>query len=975
MKTIYKKLLLLLVILPFSVLAQSGLSGIVTDKTTKQPLPGVNVVIQGSSTGTQTDFDGKFQLPKLKVGDKVLVSYIGYKNQTITYNSQKEVSIALEEESNQLQEVVVQVGYGNVKKKDATGSVAVITTKDFNKGPVVAVDQMVQGKVAGLQVTSAGGSPGEGGIIRIRGGASLTANNDPLYVIDNVPVEKNGVEGGKNPLATINQNNIESVTVLKDASATAIYGSRASNGVIIITTKKGKSGEMQVNYNANASVSTISKQADVLTAEEFRNYVNTYGNAKQKALLGTANTDWQKEVFRTAYGTDQNIALSGGNDLLTYRASLGFTDMNGLLKKDNFLRNTVGANLVGNFFDKHLHIEVNNNTSSMKNNYSEKGAIGSAISYDPTQPVYNPDGTYFQWYNSNLTANTLAGKNPVGLLNNKNNFGNAFNSVGNIQAEYKLHFFPDLKLVANLGYEFRSGRSFGNTASDYYLNSEKGDSYIKTESKKNRLMDLFFNYKKDLKFLDGYVELTSGYSYQNFKREYSNEDYDAATAITKVGVVTPEIVNLQSYFGRLSLNIQNKYLLTGTLRRDGTSRFDPANRWGNFPSVAFAWKMNEENILKDSKTINNLKLRLGWGITGQQDVTVYPSIPLYLASDTAAQYQIGNTFYTTYRPQPYNASLKWEETETINAGLDFALFNNVLTGAIDVYQKNTSDLLAKVPNPAFFGFSNYDNYNVGKIRNKGVELSSEIKIIRNDKLNWSVGGNLTVQESKITGLIPGSSSVGLQAGDAIDGGVDNHVQINQVGYTPNSFYVYEQIYNSNGKPIDGAFVDRNGDGKVNSEDLYIYKKPTPDLYYGLYTNLTYNKWDFSMTWRGSINNYVYNNVDSNKGWQNQILIRDTDLSNGVSEVLNTNLNYKGSERFLSDYYIQNASFIKLDNMTFGYNFNKFLGYDASSRVSLGGQNLLIITKYKGIDPELEKGLDKSIYPRPLMVTLGLNVNF
>ena len=975
MKTIYKKLLLLLVILPFSALAQSGLSGIVTDKTTKQPLPGVNVVVQGSSTGTQTDFDGKFQLPKLNVGDKVLVSYIGYKNQTITYNSQKEVSIALEEESNQLQEVVVQVGYGSVKKKDATGSVAVITTKDFNKGPVVAVDQMVQGKVAGLQVTSAGGSPGEGGIIRIRGGASLTANNDPLYVIDNVPVEKNGIEGGKNPLAMINQNNIESVTVLKDASATAIYGSRASNGVIIITTKKGKSGELQVNYNANVSVSTIAEQADVLTSDEFRNYVNTYGNAKQKALLGTANTDWQKEIFRTALGTDQNVGLSGGNELLTYRASLGFTDMNGLLKKDNFFRNTIGANLVGNFFDKHLHIEVNNNTASMKNNYSEKGAIGSAISYDPTQPVYNPDGTYFQWYNSNSTANTLAAKNPVGLLNDKNNYGNAFNSVGNIQAEYKLHFFPDLKLVANLGYEYRSGRSFGNTAADYYLESEKGDSYTKTESKKNRLMDLFFNYKKDLKFLDGYVELTSGYSYQNFKREYSNEDYDAATSITKVGVVTPEIVNLQSYFGRLSLNIQNKYLITGTLRRDGTSRFDPANRWGNFPSVAFAWKMNEENFLKDSKTINNLKLRLGWGLTGQQDVTVYPSIPLYLASDTAAQYQLGSTFYTTYRPQPYNASLKWEETETINAGLDFTLFNNVFTGAIDVYQKNTSDLLAKVPNPPFYGFSNQDNYNVGKIKNTGVEFSSEVKLIRKDKLNWSIGGNLTVQKSEITDLIPGSPSVGLQAGDAIDGGVDNHVQINQVGYTPNSFYVYEQIYNADGKPIDGAFVDRNGDGKVNSEDLYIYKKPTPDLFYGVYTNLTYNNWDFSMTWRGSINNYVYNNVDSNKGWQNQILIRETDLSNGVSEVLNTNLNFKGSERLLSDYYIQNASFIKLDNLTIGYNFNKFLGYDASSRVSLGGQNLLIITKYKGIDPELEKGLDKSIYPRPLMVTLGLNVNF
>ncbi len=956
-------------ILPFALLAQSTLDGTVVDTKTKQPIPGVNVLLQGASNGTQTDFDGKFKLSNIKKGDNIIFSYIGYKNATVAFNNQQSLLIALEEDSNELKEVVVQVGYGSVKKKDATGSVAVITTKDFNKGTVVGVDQMVQGKIAGLQVTTQGGSPGEGGIVRIRGGSSLNANNDPLYVIDGVPVDKEGIKGGKNPLATINQNNIESVTVLKDASAAAIYGSRASNGVIIITTKKGKAGEMQVNYNGSLSVSSIAKKAEVLSADQFKDFINTYGSSAQKAIVGTQNTDWQNEIFRTAIGTEHSIAVSGGKEYLTYRASLGLSDLNGLLKKDNFFRNTIGANLIGKFFDNHLKIEVNNNTSSMKNNYSEKGAIGAAIAYDPSQAIFNADGTYFQW------SSTLAGKNPLSLLNQKRNFGLAYNSVGNIQTEYKLHFFPKLKLVANLGYEYRQGRGFGGTDSDFGFTSEKGDSYNSTESKKNRLMDLFFNYKQDVSFIKGSIELTSGYSYQNFKRVYQDENTDGNSGITTVGVSTPEIVNLQSYFGRLVFNIYDKYLITATLRRDGTSRFAPEFRWGNFPSVAAAWKLSDENFVKNSKSISNLKLRLGWGITGQQDVTVYPSIPLYLTSNTTAQYQIGNTFYSTIRPQPYNPSLKWEETETLNAGIDFGFFDNRLTGSVDIYEKRTKDLLAFVPNPAFFGFSNFDNYNVGNLKNQGVEFSSDYKVVRSDEFNWNIGGNITFQKSNVTNLIPGAPSVGLAAGDAINGGIDNKIQINQVGYTPNSFYVYEQIYDENGKPIDGAFVDRNGDGSISNADLYIYKKSTPDIFYGFYTNLSYNKFDFSMSWRGSLGNYVYNNVDSNLGWQNQLLIRETDLSNGVTEVLNTNLTFNGSERYLSDYYVQDASFIKLDNVSIGYNFDKFLGSNATSRVSLGGQNLLIFTKYKGIDPEVEKGLDKSIYPRPIIVTLGLNVNF
>ncbi len=971
MKTIYKKLLFLLLLLPFCVLAQNTFSGSVHDKVSGQPLPGVNVNVQGSARGTSTDLDGKFQLSNVKKGEKIVFSFIGYKSQTVDFNNQKALTIALEEDASQLKEVVVQVGYGTVKKKDATGSVTTISTKDFNKGPVVAVDQMLQGKVAGLQVTSNGGSPGEGATIRIRGGSSLNASNDPLYVIDGIPVD-NGIQGGKNPLATINQNDIESVTILKDASATAIYGSRASNGVIIITTKKGKSGEIQINYNGNLSVSTIAKTADNLSPYQFRAYVGGNGNNAQIALLGRADTNWQKEIYKTAIGTDHNVSLSGGSDLITYRASMGFTDMKGLLIKDSFQRTTLSANVIGKFFDNHLRVELNNKSSLMENNYSNQGAIGAAVTYDPTQAIYNADGTYHQW---NYATAPLAGANPVSLLNQFVNRGSSTRSIGNVLTEYKLHFLPDLKLVANVGYDYQSGRSFGNTSLDYYNTSTRGNSYNKTEDKKNVLMDLFLNYKKDLSIIKGSVEFTGGYNYQNFNRTYDNRSTTYSTGITVADVTTPEIINLQSFFGRGIFNIADKYILTATLRRDGTSRFAPAYKWSNFPSVAFAWKIKDESFVKNVESISNLKLRLGWGVTGQQNVTTYPSIPLYLNSNTAAQYQLGNTFYTTVRPQPYNSNLKWEQTTTSNAGLDLGFFNNRLNATIDVYEKRTQDLLAYIPNPSFFGFSNYDNYNVGSMKNQGIEITGEVVPVKTDDITWSIGGNVTLQNSKITSLIPGASNLGLPSGDTINGGIGNQILVNQVGYAPNSFFVYEQAYGVNGKPINGVYIDRNADGKIDNGDRYVYHKPAADIFYGMFTNVAYKNWDMSMSWRGSWNNYVYNNVDSALAWSGQVLIRNTDLANGVTNLLETNFTTATTQRYLSDYYIQKANFIKLDNVTIGYTFKKVLDNKVDAKLSIGGQNLLILSPYKGIDPEIANGLDKNIYPRPRMYTLGLNVNF
>lgn len=978
MKTIYKKLLILVLLLPLSVLAQNTVGGTVLDKMSGQPIPGVNVNVQGATNGVSTDFDGKYQLSNVKRGDKIVFSYIGYTNTVVDYVAQNSLNVSLQEDANQLQEVIIQVGYGTVKKKDATGAVTVLTTKDFNKGPVTSADQMIQGKVAGLQIINGGGSPGESATIRIRSGSSLSAGNDPLYVIDGVPVNNGGIEGGKNPLSTINQNNIESITVLKDASATAIYGSRASNGVIIITTKKGKAGEIQVSYNGNLQVSEVTNRVDALSATQFKDFVAANGSVAQQKLVGASDTNWQDEIYRTAIGTDHNIALSGGVDNVVYRASVGYANLNGILKRDNMERSTLGVSVTGNFLDKHLKIEVNNNTSLIKSNYSNRGAIGSAINFDPSQAVRNADGTYFQWYASPTEINQLAGRNPLSLINQQNNFGNSYRSIGNIQTEYKMHFLPALKAVANFGYDQLTGTGSGGTNAEF-LNGLNGSGYNNTykniESRKNKVMDLYLNYNKKVDAINTQIDVTGGYTYQDFQDSKNKSNYNFQNDVTTIESFTPSRINLQSFFARTNITIADKYILTASYRRDGTSRFTPDYRWSNFPAVAVAWKLNEESFLKDVSSISTLKLRGGWGITGQQNIGIYPSIPLYLASNNTAQYQLGNTFYTTYRPQPYNSNLKWEETTTVNAGFDYGLFNNRFTGSVDLYKRTTKDLLLNTFNPSFFGFSNKDNYNIGNIDNKGIELLAEVIPLRTADLEWTIGGNVTFQDSKITKLTTTQPNTpGIDVG-GIAGGTGNTIQNHQVGYSPNSFYVYEQAYGADGKPIDEVFVDRNKDGLITEQDKYRFHKPAADVFYGFNTSVTYKNFDMGMNWRGSWGNYMYNNVDSNFGTYNNVLLRQTDLSNGVANLLETGFTKSNDLQLHSDYYIQDASFIRLDNVNVGYTFNQKPNSTSLVKLTLSAQNVLLITKYEGLDPEISDGIDNNLYPRPITFTLGLNVNF
>lgn len=981
MKTIYKKLLLLLLLLPFSVLAQSTLNGTVSEKTSALPLPGVNVTVEGTQNGTATDFDGRFKLSNVKKGDKIVFSYIGFKDYSIVFDAQSEIAVSLEEDSSELEEVVV-IGYGSVKKKDATGAVTNVTAEQFNKGPLVSADQLLQGRVAGLQITNGGGEPGGGSLIRIRSGSSLNANNDPLYVIDGVPVDAGGggVEGGRNPLANINQNDIASMTVLKDAAATAIYGSRASNGVVIITTKKGKSGDVQISYNGNFQVNEVVKTVDVLNGDQYRSYVNDFGNVNQIALLGTGNTNWQKEIYRTSYNTDHNISLSGGSDNIVYRASLGYSNLNGLLKHDNFERTTMGANITGNFFDNHLKIEVNNKTSIIKNNFSEKSAIGAAIAFDPTQPVYqdNAFGGYFQWANPTSGAYEVnASRNPVAFLEQKHNFGTTYRNIGNIQTEYKIHSFEELKLVANFGYDYASGRSFGYTDDDYVVPAEAGSEYRRQQDNQNKVMDLYFNYNKTVDGLNTNFDITGGYNYQDFRYNTTSFNYDAANDVLNPANPVRERLNIQSFFGRATFTIADKYILNGSFRADGSSRFQKDNRWGYFPAASAAWKISEENFLKESTIVSDLKLRASWGITGQQDTgSRYPSYPLYSNSTNTAAYHIGYNpdgspiYIQTASPLGYNQDLKWEETTTLNIGVDFGFFNNRLQGAVEVYQRKTNDLITFAPNPQGVNFSNAANYNIGNLENKGVEVSFDAYPIRNDKMTWRIGGNITFQNSEITSLT--ESKAGFNVG-GISGGTGTTVQNHQVGFAPSSFFVYEQAYDASGAPLDGVFVDRNGDGIINADDKYRFRKPAADMFYGFNTDFTYENWWFSMSWRGSVGNYNYNNVYSNFGNQSNALPSNGNyLNNAHTSILDANF---ASPRYESDYYIQDASFLRMDNVTIGYTFKNVFSEGTDMRLTGAVQNVFLITGYKGIDPENTSGIDNNLYPRPRTYTLGLNVNF
>lgn len=983
-KNYLKKILLFSMAFCFSlaVAAQNNgsLNGTVLDSK-GEGVPGATVKLSRNNKITATDIDGKFSFTGLEAGSEtVVVSSIGFKTTTNTVEliagQGVSISVALKDDAINLNEAVV-VGYGTTQKKDLTGSISSVNSKDFNKGANSTPEQLVTGKISGVKITSSGGAPGSGSRIRIRGGTSINASNDPLIVIDGVPIDNNSISGSPNPLSLINPADIENITVLKDASSTAIYGSRAANGVIIITTKKGESNKFKVELNSVTSYYKIIKYADVLSADDFRKVVNDSGTTTQKSLLGASNTDWQKEIYQSALSFDNNITFSGGIKQLPYRLTLGYLSQEGILKRAKLDRFSVGLQTGKDLFNKNLNVDVNAKFAQSKSFFPDAGAIGSAVSFDPTQSV-NSDtaayGNYFEWLDNSNKPITVATRNPVGLLNQRDDESTVNRFIGNIKLDYKIPMVKNLRAILSLGTDVShsSGTVYvpATAASSF---TQKGVDNQYQQDKTNQLFDFYFNYTKDLSKIKSKLDVTAGYSWQFWHTEspsYPGLNAEGDT-ITPVEFDSDTENGIISFFGRVNYTLMEKYLFTVNFRNDNSSRFSKDNRAGYFPSAAFAWRISDESFLKNSKVISQLKLRVGYGIVGQQDgIADYAYIANYSQGTSTAQYQFGNQYYYVLRPDAYDPNLKWEETTTTNGGIDFGFYNGRINGSFDLYKKETEDLLAVIPNPAGTNFSNTILTNVGSLENTGFEITLNFLPIVKKNFSWEVSTNFSYNKNEITKLSKAASDTSDILVGGISGGISQTVQVQSVGYPVYSFYVYEQKYGDDGKPLEGKYVDRNGDGIINSGDLYRYEKADADYTLGFSTTFNYKRWALTTSLRGEFGNYMYNNFHSNAGSYQNVGGSVKALSNLSTSYLDTKFK---TPQYLSDYYIENASFVKMDYLALGYNFKKFFGEKLGLRATFSIQNVLTITDYTGIDPEIAGGIDNNIYPRPRIYSLGLNI--
>jgi len=985
-KQLSKKILLLMAIFIWcstAVMAQSGnVSGTITDALDGATLPGATVLVKGTVQGTITDIDGKYTI-SVEPNATLVFSYIGYQTQEISVQPNQTINVVLEMSATGLSELVV-IGYGIQKKEDATGSVAAVEAKEFNQGAIVTPANLITGKVAGVQVTTAGGTPGAGVQIRIRGGSSLSASNDPLFVIDGVPVDNEGISGSRNPMNNLNPNDIESFSVLKDASATAIYGSRASNGVVIITTKKGTEGmPMKLQYTGNFTLYTPTRMQEVLSPDQFRTEI-TQRHPTRVDMMGDANTDWQNEIFSNAFGMDHNISVTGAAKHMPYRVSIGYTGTDGILKTDNMKRTTLSFALNPNLLDNHLKLNINGQGAYVKNQFADWGAFGAATQFDPTQPVHDSEGKYggyWAWLQANGDPVDQATTNPVALLDLRKDLSTVYNMIGNVGVDYNIHGFEDLKATLNLGYNYSKGEGTVNVpeyaawAYDPLTGGGVDNQY--EQEKKNELLDFYLTYTKDLSSIQSNLEVMAGYSWQHFWRKNYSINSDIAHTPSKTDTLDdPTESYLVSFFGRLNYIWKNRYLLTFTLRNDGTSRFSPDTRWGLFPSVALAWKIDEENFMKNADVLSQLKLRLGWGVTGQQGINQgdYPYLPVYTTSQVNAQYQMGGQYYYTLRAEGYDANIKWEETTTYNIGLDYGFAKDRYWGTLDFYYRETKDLLNFIPVPAGSNLTNYILTNIGDLENTGVEFSIMTRPIVKNDLVWEIGFNATYNVNKITKLTATDDPdyLGEPTG-GISGGVGNNIQIHSVGYPTYSYFVFEQVYDNDGNPIQGMYVDRNGDGEITNADKYHYKKPASDFWFGLNSSVSWKQWEFAFSGRANFGNYVYNNVASENGVYERLYRPEGPyLSNISTYVYQTNFE---NPQYMSDYFIQNGAFFRMDYMALSYQFEELGGSKLDLRLSATVNNAFTITDYEGLDPEIQNGIDNNIYPRPRAYVLGINLLF
>lgn len=957
------------------------IKGEVTDAQNGEALIGATVMVEGEKGGTVTDFDGNFSLQVSSSAKKIKVSYIGYIDKVLSISDNMKVK--LESDSKALADVVV-IGYGTARKSDLTGSVATVKSKDFNKGLVSSPEQLINGKVSGVQIMSNSGSASAGSTIRVRGGASLNASNDPLIVLDGVPLEQGGISGNSsNFLSMINPSDIESMTVLKDASSTAIYGSRASNGVIIITTKKGQQGAVKVNFNTTNSLQTRAQMVDMLSRDEFVNVINQLGTDNQKSLLGTANTDWNDEVYRTAFGTDNNLSVSGSIDKwLPFRVSVGYYNQSGLVRKDNVERWTGNVVLTPSFFQDHLKLTINAKGTLNNNSFNNGGAVWAAATFNPTIPVYSGNDKY-GGYNEALDADGYpvnAGvRNPRGLVDLYDSKSKVSRFIGSMDVDYKVHFLPDLKLHATVGADYAKGDGTvyvpAYAAQSYNKDESLGGSDYKygPQKNENRLLTLYANYAKYFEDIKSNVDLTAGYDYQYWKST-TPLYYTKSAAGTNLSTVKASDYRhvMLSYYGRINYSFDGKYLLTATVRRDASSRFSKDTRWGTFPSVALGWTLTEEPWLKNQNVLSNLKLRASYGVTGQQEgIGNYNYLPVYTYSVAGTEAFINGQYINTYRPEAYVSDLKWETTTSWNFGLDFGFLDGRIGGAIDFYTRKTKDLLASVPTAAGTNFSKTILTNVGNVDSKGIEVSLNATPIQTKDWEWNLSYNFTWQNMKVKNLslIKGGSQTNVKVGPSIDA---YQFQVLSEGYEPYMFYVYHQLYDSKtGKPIEGAYADLNNDGEINESDLYRYHSPAPKYIMGLSTSLRYKQLTLGMSFRANIDNYVYNGMGMSTGAFETVSYNNSQLNNLNTSFLKTGFK---TRQYLSDYYVENASFLKLDNLSLSYNVGKINKW-ASLTVSAMVQNVFTITGYSGTDPEVPNGMDNSFYPRPRTYSVSLGLQF
>lgn len=999
------------------VFGQTGkIKGTVTNKS-GGPEENVKVSVTGPTTGVgMTNASGLYEIPNLKDGQYQLTfEKVDFESTSLSVSItggatvQGNVAFGLSEKTTG--EIVV-IGYGTTRSKDLTGSATVINEKNFLKGSIATPEQLLMGKVAGLKVTSNDGAPGSGSTLRLRGGTSLNASNDPLIVVDGVPLDNGGIAGAANPLSLINPNDIASFVVLKDASATAIYGSRGANGVILITTKKGSATQedVKVVFDSKTSVSTIAKYADVLSADSLRALVNRQGTNAQKALLGTANTDWQREVFRNAVVTDNNVSITGGIKKLPYRLSVGNRNENGLLKRDNMNRTSLNLSVTPTLLDGALKLELNQKLVQSRSFFANRGALGAAF-FDPTQPVYSGNnalyGGYFEWVDNNK-PNTLSARNPLGLIMQSEDKSVVNRLIANAKASYALPFLPQLKAVVNIGTDQSEGIGFTQTEATSaagYFTQGRYSEYRQTKG--NRLIEAYANYNSENKLAGQLLDITAGYSYQDwYTSSPNNPTYNQAKdSIIELAAANPFYTKnaLLSYYARAIYTYHDKYVVNVSMRRDGSSRFSPAQRWGWFPAASAAWILSEENFLSNLKALNMLKLRAGFGITGQQDgIGDYAYIGNYYEGASTAQYAFGGQYYTVFRPAGFDANLKWETTESYNLGLDFGLLKDRISGSIDVYKKVTSDLLATVAVPAGTNFTNQILTNVGGMENKGIEASLNLGLIakKDMRLDWMM--NATYNKNQVTKLsqINDPSSIGILVG-GIAGGIGNQVQIHQVSYPTFTYFVYEQQYDENGDVIEAgqqasidmngdgqittadkwkdtnAFVDQNNDGVINVKDRYYAGQVAPKVFLGTALNFQCGKWYAGVSMRSELGATIYNNIHSNSGTFTGVEGTKKYLNNISSLYYEDEVQKTTTNQLLSDHYLEKANFLRIDNINVGYNFGKLgftkntVGLNAGFSVS----NVFVFTQYSGQDPEVGGGVDNNFYPRPRMYTLNLTFDF